>query len=190
LPGEMRVLSEGLVARTPADLVGHVAPEGAAGQALGGAPLNGLPVVPHDRRHLRREQVNAGRQKILDLRAMLQVVIYSHQGVGLAAAEGGLDLDHGRSLALGQLGVDPLEEVLQPRSQIGLLVEEVGIAVVVGRGLGGHVAQVGGEDSLVEVPLPDVRVRRDDVVPVLHATSLGSLSIIRRLHRLHRLCPA
>ena len=41
---------------------------------------------------------------------MHQVVIDSDQGVGLAAAEGGLDLDPRRSLSGGQLGVDATQQ--------------------------------------------------------------------------------
>ena len=74
-----------------------------------------------------------------------RLVVHGDQRVGLATAEGGLDLDHRVTALPVQPLFDHVQQVGQSFGQIGFLGEPNGVSVLIGGAAHVHLPQVGGE---------------------------------------------
>ena len=99
-------------------------------------------------------------------------MIHREQGVGLAATEGGLELDDRLAAlaveTLGNLGEQPPHAL----GDEGALVEGLGVPVFRGGLAGAHGGEVGGELGLLECAVQHIRVRDDDFSPGFEAHKL------------------
>jgi hypothetical protein len=101
-------------------------------------------------------------------------VVEGDEGVGLAPAEGGAELDHRLSALARQALQDVLEEALQLLGEVGLAEELVGVAVLRAGRAPDHVVQLGGEGALVELAGADVGVGGGQAPPGGEGVGTGS----------------
>ena len=92
-------------------------------------------------------------------------VVERDQGVGLAAAEVGLELDDGVATGPGEPPGRPGDQVADPLGDEGAAEELGGVAVLVGGFAPPHLVQVGGELGQLEAAGGDVVVGGDHLPP-------------------------
>ena len=161
------------VAGGAAQLPGQVAPEGVEGLAVAHQGLVGGGLVAVEDHHPRPGQAGdpGGVQQGGDPGEVAGgdggagEVIDRHLGVGLAAAEGGLELDDRIAAAAGEAVEHRVEQQAHALGDVGALEEQHRV-LVLRRGLAGmDPGQVGRELGLLEGAFEDVLVGYGDLAP-------------------------
>ena len=163
-----------------AELPGELAPQGAdAGRAVLPGLSGGVGVAVEDRdprlRHVEQPGlVEQGRDagEVAQGAAAGGEVVDGEQGVGLAAAEGGLQLDHRLAARAVQALRHLDEQQAHALGDEGALEEGGGVLVLARRLAGAHGGDVGGELRLQEGAFEHVGMGNGDLSPRLHGLSL------------------